>query len=42
MKFTFLILGIAFSATNALATPVVLDPDDFAAGTNLSTINPPR
>jgi hypothetical protein len=40
MKFTFLILSIAFSATNALATSVVLDPDDFAAGTNLSTINP--
>lgn|GEM_PF-5409929 len=40
MRFAFLMLAIAFTATHASATSVVLDPDDFAAGTNLSTINP--
>ena len=40
MKFAFLLLGIIFSAPQAFAISVVIDPDDFAAGTNLSTINP--
>ncbi len=40
MKFIFLILGFSLSAIPALATTMVLDPDDFATGTNLSTINP--
>ena len=40
MKFTSLILIIALFAFDAFAAPIVLDPDDFIAGTNLSTINP--
>lgn len=39
-RLSWLTAALLFSAVPVFATPIIIDPDDYAAGTDLSTISP--